>query len=103
MAAPETLIPGTTQRDLREYTTSEGDLVVARRRRPLAWLVTATANDADLTTVQGIVTRNEAGFAGRQWESAIDGQQHPSLTAACRAAVSLARQRADIAAFIKRG
>jgi hypothetical protein len=98
----ETLIVRINKADHREASTADGDLVIARRidNQPGMWLVTATANDAALTQVAGRVYRNEAGFSHRQWESTIDGQQHESLTEAMRSAVSIARQRADIAAFI---
>lgn len=88
--------------DRRQYNDDEGGYVIARRdpgvRVPLGegeWLVTAFAND--LTTRQGLVYHNEAGFRGRDWESSIDGQQHPTLKAAMSEALRLARIERDIA------
>lgn len=105
--AKDTLSPRIVKRDHREYATEDGDLVVARRDAGVKadlgageWLVTATAND--LTQVQGKVVHNEAGFRGRHWESAIDGQQYPSLIEAMREALSEARRRADLAAFARK-
>lgn len=97
----ETLIPATDNtRGVKRFTTVEGDLVIARQQAAGVWLV--TAHSADLgAQVQGIVQHNEAGFGGRQWEAEFDGQQYPSLKAAMREAVHIARQRADIAAFIR--
>lgn len=99
MTAPETLIPAADNtRTVRRFTTTEGDLIIARQQAAGVWLV--TAHSADLRAqVQGFVNRNEAGFGGRQWESEIDGQQYPSLLAAMREAVSMARRQADFAAF----
>lgn len=96
----ETLIRRINRRDHREYATVEGDIVIARQQDPGYWLV--TAHSADLgAEVQGIVQFNEGGFRGRQWESQIDGQQYSSLIEAMREAVSIARQRADFAAFAR--
>lgn len=100
MATPETLTPRINRRDHREYVTEDGDLVIARRVDSTTWLVTAHSNDLG-GQAQGQVWRNEAGFRGRQWESAIDQQQHASLMDAMREAVSIARQRADLAAFAR--
>ena len=87
--------------DRRQYNDEEGGYVIARRdpgvRMPLGhgeWLVTAFAKD--LTTRQGVVYHNEAGFAGRDWESSIDGQQHPTLKSAMSEALRLARQDSDL-------
>ena len=92
--------------DRRQYNDDEGGYVIARRdpgvRIPLGegeWLVTAFAKD--LTDRQGIVYHNEAGFAGRDWESSIDGQQYPTLKAAMTAALSLARQDSAIGRRLK--
>jgi len=102
LMSTETLTPRINQRDHREYTTADGDLVVARLLGGAGgtWLVTAHSSDLG-SQVQGTVQHNEAGFAGRDWESSIDGQQYPSLIAALREAVSIARRRADIAAFAR--
>lgn len=97
--AQEILIAESIRKNLREYTNAEGDLVIARRLVDGEWLVTATISDPDLTQVQGIVLHNEAGFRGRQWESAIDGQQHSSLMEALRAALRSARFSSKVAAF----
>jgi hypothetical protein len=97
---PEKLTPRLIRRDIREYVTVENDYVIARKLGTGAWLV--TAHSADLgAQVQGFVTFNESGFRGRQWESAIDGQQYSSLIEAIREAVSLVRRQADIAAFAR--
>lgn len=101
------LIKRTQKRDHREYVTESGDIVIARRdagvKADLAygeWVVTAHAG-ADIATVQGTVFLNEAGFRGRQWESSIDGQQHPSLKSAMEAALDKAIERARFQAFWK--
>lgn len=103
------LIKRTQKRDVREYVTEAGDLVIARRdagvKADLAygeWLVTATSSDDSLAQVQGTVWMNEAGFRGRQWESSIDGQQHPTLKSAMEAAVERAQARARSLAFFRR-
>ena len=91
----------------RRAHTAEGDLVVARRdagvRVPLGhgeWLV--TAHTADLMgTAQGIVLNNDAGFRGRQWESGIDGQQHPTLRSAMESAITVARYDAAMTRRIR--
>lgn len=95
------LIRRVNTRNRREYATPDGDLVIAQRSET-GWLVTAFANDSALTQVRGAVVFNEAGFGGRQWESQIDGQQHPSLLSAMREALAMARQQADFIAFMER-
>jgi hypothetical protein len=94
------------RRDRRQYNADDGGYVIARRdpgvRTPLAdgeWLVTAFS--ADVTTAQGIVWFNEAGFRGRQWESTIDGQQYPTLKAAMTASFDLAQRQSDMARRIR--
>ena len=85
------------KRDHREYGTPDGDLVIARKKDDV-WHV--TAHSADLgAEVKGSVIFNEGGFRGRQWESFIDGQQHPSLVSAMRVAVEKARARSEVLRF----
>lgn len=92
------LQPRLTRKGLCEYETPERDYVIARCITAGVWLV--TAHSADLRAeVQGYVSKEDAGFRGRQWESTIDGQQYPSLIEAVREAVAIVQRRARIAEF----
>lgn len=53
------------------------------------------------TLVRGIVTKNDAGFRGRQWEDDITGQQHRTLREASRAIMTEAKMREQFRVWLK--
>jgi hypothetical protein len=46
------------------------------------------------------VTKNEAGFSGRQWESDVTGQQYPTKREALRDEAAYTRDREDLLAAL---
>ncbi len=73
--------------------TSDIGTASARQDRPGRWTIAA---ESGRTVRLSVVTKDEAGFAGRQWTSSLDGQQYPTAKAAAEEVIREAKAAEDI-------
>lgn len=75
---------------------TDGIAFIDRHSDGYGYIVEARATTGRFNgRVVGYVSRNEAGFRGRQWESEIDNRQHETLRDAAQCAIVAARAQAE--------